>query len=531
MRNSSPLVTISLLLLVIMPAIAAQRVVLHNQSVSELQKTITLFPDPASKNTIKSDTLSFISEHHDAKNVTHTRMQQEYLGFPVYGGHVILHQKPGSLVQAAVASGAVYSLLAPDLGLLAPQHFADHADPVLKTFQANYAGARLSQAQVEPVIYIDSNDRAVWAYDVRVFVQYSSGVTKNPRAFIDAQNYQTLFEWDDLKLDREPANGIGYGGNTLTGKKQFGKNRPYLNILRDNELAQCYMENPDVMVLDMLGNLHSPLVSMMFPCSASRSKGLPLYWTGYSGNGYDKINGAYSVANDALYIGHVIQDMYRTWYGLDVLTRQNKPMQLIMRIHYGNHYGNAFWDGQQMTFGDGLSWMYPLVSLGVGAHEITHGFTEQHANLAYYAQSGGLNESFSDMSAQAAEYYTGATNTWQIGGDILKAKSGYIALRFMDQPSLDGHSIDSADQYRTSMDVHYSSGVYNRFFYLLSTQANWDPKKSYKLMLKANMDYWIPTTTFEEASCGVLQAASDLNFSVHDIRVALNAVGLYAREC
>ena len=135
------------------------------------------------------------------------------------------------------------------------------------------------------------------------------------------------------------------------------------------------------------------------------------------------------------------------------------------------------------------------------------------------------------MAAQAAEYYANSKNSWKIGSEIFKAKSGYKALRFMDQPSLDGFSIDSADQYHNGMDVHFSSGVYNRLFYLLATQENWSTKKAFQLMLKANMDYWTPTTTFEEASCGVLQAATDLDFSITDVRAALNLVGLYGRGC
>ena len=521
MKVTPSFLSISFLLLVVMPAIAAHRLVLHNISVNELQKNFAL----------STESLGVISVHNDASHVTHERMQQKYLGFPVYGAHIIMHRPQGALMQTSVATGVIYSALAQDLGAIPPKSFVNHAEDILRKFQTRYATSLMSQAIVEPIIYIDSNEHAVWAYDVRVMVQEKDGRTKNPRAFIDAKNYSTLFEWDDLKLELKQVNGIGYSGNTLTGKKQFGKNLPFLNLLRDSDNAECYMENQDVMVLDMIHELHSPAISMMFPCIASRITGAPTYRTGYAGDGYDKINGAYSVANDALYVGGVIKDMYRTWYGLDVLTLQNKPMQLVMRVHYGNHYNNAFWDGRQMTFGDGLSWMYPLVSVGIGAHEITHGFTAQHSNLAYYAQSGGLNESFSDMAAQAAEYYSESKNTWKIGSEIFKAKSGYTALRFMDQPSLDGYSIDSADQYHNGMDLHFSSGVYNRLFYLLATQENWSTKKAFQLMLKANMDYWTPTTTFEEASCGVLQAATDLDFSITDVRAALNLVGLYGRGC
>jgi len=68
------------------------------------------------------------------------------------------------------------------------------------------------------------------------------------------------------------------------------------------------------------------------------------------------------------------------------------------------------------------------------------------------------------MAAQAVEYFAHDTCSWKIGAEIVKEESGYKALRFMDKPSRDGYSIDNATQYRSGMDVHRSSGVYNRLF-------------------------------------------------------------------
>src|SRR3546814_12024257 len=76
-----------------------------------------------------------------------------------------------------------------------------------------------------------------------------------------------------------------------------------------------------------------------------------------------------------------------------------------MKVHYSNSYENAFWDGSSMTFGDGASTFYPLVSLDVSSHEVSHGYPEQNSGLNYSVQSGGINEAFSDMAGEAAEYY------------------------------------------------------------------------------------------------------------------------------
>ena len=187
-----------------------------------------------------------------------------------------------------------------------------------------------------------------------------------------------------------------------------------------------------------------------------------------------------------------------------------------------------------MTFGDGIEVFYPLTSLGVAAHEVSHGFTEQHSNLAYYTQSGGLNESFSDMAAQAAEFYSTKKNSWEIGPEIFKEDNQ--ALRYMDEPTKDcpkGRSpgqhcsINHMSQYNESLDVHYSSGIFNKVFYLLGTAKGWDTKKAFDVMVKANMAYWTPTIDFYNAANCVLKAAKDLNYSQAVVKKAFSDVGIW----
>ena len=325
----------------------------------------------------------------------------------------------------------------------------------------------------------------------------------------------------------------GFGGNPKLGEYSFGVGSyPYLDILRNDKKQMCYMENANVKVIDMKHKSSSSLAPMQFACKNDMISSDGIYWSGYHADGYDRENGAYSPSNDAFYAGYVIHHLYKDWYNVNALANPDgSPMELVMRVHYGQNYENAFWDGEQMTFGDGADIFYPLVSLGVGSHEISHGFTEQHSNLDYYGQSGGMNESFSDMAAQAAEFYSVGRSSWMIGSEITKEDSGYEALRYMDVPSRDGESIDSADQYSSDLDVHYSSGVFNRLFYLIATTPNWDVKKSFDVMVKANMDYWTPSSTYQEAGCGVISAAKDLNYAVEDVKIALNKVAIDYTSC
>ena len=142
-----------------------------------------------------------------------------------------------------------------------------------------------------------------------------------------------------------------------------------------------------------------------------------------------------------------------------------------------------------------------------------------------------MNEAFSDMAAQAAELYSTGKQNWQIGPEILKEKAGIAALRYMDKPSQDGYSIDTADDYYGGLDVHYSSGVFNRLFYLLSNQPNWNLRMAFDVMVKANMDYWTPFSNFDEGGCGVLNAAKDLEYPIDEIKKSLAIVKINYRTC
>ena len=66
-------------------------------------------------------------------------------------------------------------------------------------------------------------------------------------------------------------------------------------------------------------------------------------------------------------------------------------MYAFSRIHFGQSFENAFWDGKVITFGDGQSKFYPLVSMDIMAHELGHGFTEQHSGLVYAGQPGKVD--------------------------------------------------------------------------------------------------------------------------------------------
>lgn len=528
-----------LTLAIALPAKGAEPISLQDDTLKHLSQQFHIAL-PGVKHALGSsqvDTLQFVQQHKDVNKVTHVRLQQHYEGFFVYGGYAILHSAaaPQTLLAAPTAvrmTGVVYEGLKAELGKPSAD-FVKKGEAALQQFKASSQGKAISEESVTPMVYIDENHTAHWAYKVSFLIVHHDQIPERPTAILDATTYRPFIQWNDIKTGRTMVKGIGYGGNHRTGQLNYDdKERPLLDLTRESWTGKCYMETRDVRVVDMLHEYYSLNRPMQFACKQSSKNPKGVYWTGYRGDGYDRDNGAYSPTNDALYDGYVIKHMYLDWYNVDVLTKKDgSPMQLIMRVHYGDGYENAYWDGKQMTFGDGESMMYPLVSLGVGAHEISHGFTEQHSSLEYIGQSGGLNESFSDMASQAAEFYSEGKTSWKVGHDIMKEDSGYETLRYMDLPSKDGTSIDTADNYYDGLDVHYSSGVYNRLFYLMSTHEGWDPRKTFDVMVKANMDYWTPYATFNEAACGVLSAADDLGFSTLDVKQSMDMIAVHYDAC
>lgn len=530
-------IAMGLLLASVSQVHAAQALELQDTSLPAITKQFNmLLPGVKALGTVSGNALKYVSESTDHKQVKHVRMQQQYNGFNVVGGYAIVHSKNSamSLLTAnnnAEMSGKVYNGLEADLGQT-PDNFLANSQNALQQFKTKFAKELLSEEAVTPLVYMDAQHKAHWAYKVSIFVTYKDKIPARPSAIVDATTFAPYVEWNDVKTIGKPVLAKGFGGNQKAGQFDYGNVLPLLEVTRNNATKKCSLENKDVKVIDMDHDYFGLVRAMRFNCSKPVEDGSNVYMTGKSGDGYDKINGAYSPSNDALYSGYVIKHMYFDWYGVEALVKANgTPMQLVMRVHYGDGYENAFWDGRQMTFGDGEDFFYPLVSLGVASHEISHGFTEQHSGLEYYDQSGGMNESFSDMAAQAAEHYSTGVSSWFIGAEIVKEDSGYEALRYMEKPSDDGYSIDSADEYTSSLDVHHSSGVYNHLFFLMAHQDGWDTRKAFDVMVKANMDYWTPYETFEGGGCGVLKATRDLNYPIDAVKSSLEKVAISFDNC
>jgi len=186
------------------------------------------------------------------------------------------------------------------------------------------------------------------------------------------------------------------------------------------------------------------------------------------------------------------------------------------------------WDGRKMYFSDGNSWTHPYVSVDIVAHEVSHGTTQHNSGLVYRDQSGGINEAFSDMAGATAEFFYFNTTEFEIGNKIRK-QSG--AIRYMCDQDRDGYSIVHVDNYRHGMDVHGSSGVFNKVFCTLSNKPEWDPRKAFHVFLVANRVYWDRNTNFEDGANDAIQASVDLGYGSDDICEAFSQVGIVGSGC
>jgi zinc metalloprotease ZmpA len=233
-----------------------------------------------------------------------------------------------------------------------------------------------------------------------------------------------------------------------------------------------------------------------------------------------------TVAVDAQYGTSTTWDYFKNVHGRNGISNDGRGS--TNRVHYGNKYANAFWSDSCfcMTYGDGDGVNFgPLVSLDVAGHEMSHGVTSRTAGLIYSRESGGLNEATSDIFGSMAEFY--ANNASDPGdyliGEKLAIKGG--AFRFMHEPFLDKKSPNCYSSTLGSLNVHYSSGVANHFFFLLAQGSNGTPTSptcnnssvagigraaAEKIWYRALTVYMTSSTNYAAARVATLKAATDL---------------------
>lgn len=485
-----------IILIVLLSGYSVQAAILVDHSKVDLSKIINT--NNSKTFFSSSQELSYIDTNVvKVRQKTLVRKQQLHYGIPIYGHFVVTELSNHGFSKPI--DGKVLTDIESDIDSTLPMINMDQAIDIAKGKQKGIVATSIEDTKADLMIWVDDQQTAYLTYKVELLSR--SGMTPSrPITIVDAKSGNILDSWDGLNfIDAE-----GPGGNQKSGRYYFGTNTKYGSFQVNNE---CQMDSANVVTLNMNNQEYGGWVHQ-FDCHI---------------NNYRAVNGAYAPMNDAHYFGQRVFDMYMEWLN-------TRPIQqkLTMRVHYGYNYGNAFWDGQQMTFGDGNQSMYPLATWDVIAHEVSHGFTEQNSGLEYRGMSGGINESFSDVAAAALSEYVHGSFNWKMGEHVMKYSD---AMRYFIHPSQDGRSIDHVNQYYQGIDVHHSSGIFNKAFYHLATSDGWNIKQAFIAYATANQLYWRPNSSFQQGADSVCKAAQKLGYDTAAVRSAFAQVGIEVQNC
>ncbi|RKH06420.1 peptidase M4 [Corallococcus sp. CA053C] len=252
-------------------------------------------------------------------------------------------------------------------------------------------------------------------------------------------------------------------------------------------------------------------------------------------------------AIDAHYGAAMTSDFLKDILGRDSIDGAGE--KLVNYVHVKNNYVNAFWDGEKMSYGDGDGKNSgPLTTLDIAGHEIAHGLTERTAGLVYSGESGGLNESFSDIIGTGVEWYAAKNNpeakwNWTVGEAAWTPTNGdpNDGLRYMNDPTKDNYSVDNYKNYPKQTEVHGSSGISNNAFYLLveggknrtsglEVKGGIGMEDGLKIFGRALTTYMTPKTNFAQAREATIKSATDLygadSTQVQKVKDAWTAVGV-----
>jgi thermolysin len=398
----------------------------------------------------------------DALEVTHVRVQQTYNGVPVLGGEAIVH------LNRDESLNSITDDVIPEVD--EARIDVDSRIPVEEAVKKVFEAERCRECRIlegtEPTLAIyatkqdlqaDSREQIVsdarLVYLIRLSqsdVGFSNGeASADPRLpvyFIDAQTGEIIFSYNNIQTQSVTNSGSSlYSGTVNFTAFRFGT--PYY-LENLNRRIGTFNGSTSVRFSDSDGFWNATVQRAGVDAHWGAEKTLEYYGNVFGRNGIDGLGGPLSVP------------------------AVNGSTNLFPSIvHVGTNYNNAFWNGSSVNYGDGDgSYFSPLVSLDVAGHEITHGVTQYEAGLNYWDESGGLNEAASDIFGNMVERYVkgASANNWKVGEEIFTPGTGGDALRYMDNPHNDGGSIDHYSEYYSGIDVHYSSGIANKEFYLLS---------------------------------------------------------------
>lgn len=495
-----------------------------NQRSAAIARANALVAGPAAAALHRANADSFVARDAvvDADGTEHVRYQRNYNGLPVIGGDFVVQSRNGKVGKI---SQTLRSAARPSL------------KPVVTSDQAiveagSRFGSHFQGAPSSRLVVYARGASPVLAHEV-VFKGIKADQTETEmHYFVDARNGSVLDQWDEVQTAKP-----GPGGNACSGAvAAVGTGKSLTEgdvVLNTTKCGSTYQ------MVDMTrGGGATNNMAMKTAGMGSVFSGTTNIW------GNNLVSNAQTAAADAHYGVATTWDYYKNVHGRSGIA--NDGQGAVSRVHYGRNYANASWSDSCfcMTFGDGDNGatILPLVALDIAGHEMSHGVTSRSADLIYSGESGGLNEANSDIFGTMVEYYANSAADpadYVIGEELFPNNANMRnAIRWMFKPSLDGVSYDCYVPNIGSDDVHFSSGVANRFFYLLAegavvptgfgagTWANLTPSSlvcngntsitgigrsaAEKIWYRAITVYMTASTNYAGARAATLSAATDL---------------------
>jgi bacillolysin len=445
------------------------------------------------------------------------RLQQVYKGVPVWGSTQVAKVDEAGVLQ--VFSGTVSKELNSKLVKAANKKSQKDA-VVLAEADLGLKPVYEQTPSAELVVY-PTADKAVYAYHVTL--NFLSPEPGNYQYFINAETGEIINKYNAIDT-------AGKTNPSLSGTNTVGSG---VGVLGDTKTLNTLLSSGAYYLQD---NTRGNGVFTYDAQNRQRTPGT--LWK----DADNVLNAAYDgAAVDAHYYAGLTYDYYKGVFNRN--SYDNKGAALKSTVHYGRSYNNAFWNGQQMVYGDGDGTTFIPLSgaLDVVAHELTHAVTDFSSDLVYQYESGALNEAISDIFGTLAEFHDNNNPDFEIGEDIYTPKTAGDALRSMSDPAKYGDPDHYSKRYTGTSDnggVHTNSGIINKAAYLLSQGGTHygvsvpgvGTDKMGAIFYRANTVYFTSSTNFSQARAGLVQAATDLygasSAEVNAVNKAFDAVGV-----
>lgn len=474
--------------------------ILATQKSADMNGVVELFEE--NKDLFKlnnpKEELKEMSTKTDELGNTHVKVQQMYKSVPLFGKQYIIHFNK---------DGEVYAVN----GKIDNEVYSKISDKSHKTLEIREKVAiELAKSEVDvdtttkkPIVnsyFYEMDGKYIPVYEVRVMNLGSK--PGDWSIFINADNGEIVKKYNRIQT----ADVKGTGTGILNDKKE-------INVEYKNGAYYMIDNTKDGVSIKTFTAKHVPDIEENEDNENKMQYFLPGLMMYSEKNEFS--DEKYKPAVDAHKYAEHVYDYYHDKFGRNSI--DDKGMDIISSVHYGNNYVNAFWFYDQMTYGDGDGYTSLGLSgaLDVVGHEMTHGVTENEASLVYENQSGALNESFSDVFGAFIEFeYQPEKADWLCGEDVWTPYKEGDALRDIANPGSNkayrpqpAHMREYVYTTRDHGGVHTNSGIPNRAAYLVANKIG--VHKAEKIYYKALTNYLTSTANFHDAKLALIQSAED----------------------